>query len=336
MLVKFWDLDTRHCFKTIVSHRSEVNDLLLLNEDTRLITGCHDIELKVFELIFKDDENENEDSEVTQKNLKKLKINEKNEDEDEMEDDSDSSISILDCKLIGTIVRESKDPLTQLCVDSTHTIFSSHSANEKHVELYKINTMDDIKKRLAKKLKKQKRKLAANENGTNETNGIADDLVGIEQTVNDEFTRVCLLKTKHKIKYVDLKCEFDNSKKNKKDDNEESNTLLECKIACLLNNNQIEVYLLELNKNINDIQQPEIVYSISLPGHRTDVRTICFSSDSTAFATASGDSMKVWNRISLNCIRTFACDYALSSLFLSDDNHILIGTKVIDFNFFIN
>ena len=37
--------------------------------------------------------------------------------------------------------------------------------------------------------------------------------------------------------------------------------------------------------------------------------------------------MKVWNRMSLNCIRSFACDYALTSLFLSDDNHVLIGTK---------
>ena len=40
-LVKFWDLDIRHCFKTIVTHRSEVCDLVLIN-DERLITGCHD------------------------------------------------------------------------------------------------------------------------------------------------------------------------------------------------------------------------------------------------------------------------------------------------------
>jgi U3 small nucleolar RNA-associated protein 12 len=69
MLVKFWDLDTRHCFKTIVSHRSEVNDLILLNEDTRLITGCHDNELRVFELKF----NENIEAKI-EPNLKKLRI----------------------------------------------------------------------------------------------------------------------------------------------------------------------------------------------------------------------------------------------------------------------
>lgn len=31
-------------------------------------------------------------------------------------------------------------------------------------------------------------------------------------------------------------------------------------------------------------------------GHRTDVRAVSFSSDNLAFATASGDSVKLWNR----------------------------------------
>lgn len=159
MLVKFWDLDTRHCFKTVVSHRSEVNDLMLLNNEERLITGCHDNELRVFEIKFK---NVEEETDKIQPNIKKLKIN-----DDDMEDDegTNETSSILDCNLIGSIVRETKDQLTQLCCDRTNTVFSSHSANEKHVELFKINTEEEIKKRLAKKLKKQKRKLANGVNG---------------------------------------------------------------------------------------------------------------------------------------------------------------------------
>lgn len=104
--------------------------------------------------------------------------------------------------------------------------------------------------------------------------------------------------------------------------------MFECKVACLLQNNQIELYSVQVNKQINATQTPSLVFTLDMPGHRTDVRTLCFSSDSTAFVSASGDSMKVWNRMSLNCIRTFKCDYALCSLFLSDDNHVLIGTKV--------
>ncbi|KAK2138293.1 hypothetical protein NP493_8129g00002 [Ridgeia piscesae] len=69
------------------------------------------------------------------------------------------------------------------------------------------------------------------------------------------------------------------------------------------------------------------VCQLSLPGHRTDVRTLTFSSDNTAILSASGDTVKVWNRSSLNCIRTMTCDYALTSLFAPGDRHVIIGTK---------
>jgi U3 small nucleolar RNA-associated protein 12 len=327
MLVKFWDLDTRHCFKTIVLHRSEVNDLILLKEDTRLITGCHDNELRVFELVFKDNEdktNENLNHEQQEPNLKKSKIlngKDSTENQEEHEVDESNLSSMLDCNLIGSLIRESKDTVNQLCFDRTMKVFSSHSSNEKHIELYRINTPDEIKKRLSKKLKKQKRKLQDAEK--NDSNLVEDFTnLAIEQTVNDEFIRMSMLKLKHKIKYVDLQCDFDDKKTS-----EEENVLFKCKIACLLQNNQLEIYSLNILDNLNNLKAPDLIYSISTPGHRTDVRTIAFNADSSAFLTASGDSMKVWNRMSLNCIRTFTCDYALCSLFLSDDSHILIGTK---------
>lgn len=318
MLVKFWDLDTRHCFKTIVSHRSEVNDLILLNDDSILITGCHDNELRVFELKYK---NEQVDTETTQ--FKKLKINDQEEEDDE--EGANDSTAFLTCTLIGSLIRESKDALNQLCLDKTMTVFSSHSANEKHLELYKINTNEEMKKRLAKKLKKQKRKLTANK--TDEQEESDTEELSIEKTVQDKFTRVSMLKTKHKIKNVDLVVDLVTATSAKKT-KEEDEILFDCKIACLLQNNQIEVYLVRVLKQLNNTKQPELVYAVTTPGHRTDVRTLSFSSDSTAFISASGDCMKVWNRLSLNCIRTFSCDYALCSLFLSDDNHVLVGTKV--------
>ena len=88
MLVKFWDLDTRHCFKTLVSHRSEVNDLILVNNEERLLTGCHDNELRVFEIKIKNEENNNNSSLIDNEassneiepNLKKLRIKNNSED----------------------------------------------------------------------------------------------------------------------------------------------------------------------------------------------------------------------------------------------------------------
>lgn len=111
-------------------------------------------------------------------------------------------------------------------------------------------------------------------------------------------------------------------------DNNDDEFISDCMISCLLENNQIEIYLVKVKKQINTIEPPSLISRLDHAGHRTDVRTISFNSDSSAFMSASAESMKVWNRMSLKPIRTFSCDYALSSLFLSDDNHIIIGTKV--------
>lgn len=34
-IIKFWDVDTQHCFKTLIAHRSQVLDFLLFKDDTR-------------------------------------------------------------------------------------------------------------------------------------------------------------------------------------------------------------------------------------------------------------------------------------------------------------
>jgi U3 small nucleolar RNA-associated protein 12 len=337
MLIKFWDLDTRHCFKTLANHRSEISDLILVNNDERLITGCNDNELRVFQLKYRD-QTDIETGRKNEINLKKLNLNKEDEemksDNDDDDEEGDDSTSILECTLIGSLIRESKNPLSQLRADTSQSMFCSHSANEKHCEIYKINSEEEIRKRLAKRFKKQKRKL----NETSEEMKTDAD-VAIEKTVQDEFTRVSVLKTKHKIKSLDLICEtitnsnISNIKQRKMHHNhqtteDDDQILMKCRVACLLVNNKIEVYSIDIKKQINDIEPPSLIYSIVSPGHRTDVRTLSFSSDSTAIASASGDCLKVWNRMSLSCIRTFECDYAISSLFLSDDNHIIIGTKV--------
>lgn len=100
--------------------------------------------------------------------------------------------------------------------------------------------------------------------------------MGIEKTVKDEFTRIALMKTRHKIKYVDIYCDFSTASKKKKDNSETNQIQFNCKIACLLQNNQLEVYLIQVCRQINKTETPQLLYSISNPGHRTDVRTLCF------------------------------------------------------------
>ena len=59
--VKFWDLTTQHCFKTLTGHVTEIWDLVLLQEDKILVTGGSDAELKIWKLEFQESEGEGEE-----------------------------------------------------------------------------------------------------------------------------------------------------------------------------------------------------------------------------------------------------------------------------------
>ena len=71
---------------------------------------------------------------------------------------------------------------------------------------------------------------------------------------------------------------------------------------------------------------PSLHSRLDLMGHRSDVRTLAWSSDNTALATGSSECVKVWNRQSLVPVRTMpsAC---LSLMFCHGDRHIVAGTK---------
>uniref|UniRef100_A0A673BCJ3 Small-subunit processome Utp12 domain-containing protein n=1 Tax=Sphaeramia orbicularis TaxID=375764 RepID=A0A673BCJ3_9TELE len=98
----------------------------------------------------------------------------------------------------------------------------------------------------------------------------------------------------------------------------------ELKVALLLQNNTIETYSL---RTLNNTPTANKTARLTLGGHRTDVRTLAFSSDNLAVLSASGDTVKVWNRSTLQVIRTMACEYALCSLFVPGDRQIILGTK---------
>lgn len=50
-MLKLWDLETQHCFQTLVGHRSEVWSLELIRGETRLLTASGQLgSVKVFNL----------------------------------------------------------------------------------------------------------------------------------------------------------------------------------------------------------------------------------------------------------------------------------------------
>uniref|UniRef100_A0A8C3JPJ7 WD repeat-containing protein 3 n=1 Tax=Calidris pygmaea TaxID=425635 RepID=A0A8C3JPJ7_9CHAR len=298
-LVKWWDLDTQHCFKTLVGHRTEVWGMALISEEKRLITGSADSELRVWDITYIQEVKDPDEPES-----KKIKESspgaEGNTEEDEtLEMDECPEERLIKCSKVGSIMREGRDRVVTLAADRTGKILACHGTDSV-LEVFSVLSEEEIQKKLEKKMKKAKKKAKQNSEEEPERS--------VELSLQEEIQRVTNIRASSKIKSFDLIL----SPKG------------ELKIVLLLQNNIIESYNLNLSAQV-----PQAVRAskITIGGHRSDVRTLAFSSDNIAILSAAAESVKIWNRSTLQCIRTMDCEYALCSLFVPGDRQVIIGTK---------
>jgi len=291
--VKFWDLSTQHCFKTLTGHLTEVWDFVLLENDRFIVTGCSDAELRVWSLEFKEEVlvKKGEGSDEPAEKKEKLESDDKDGVLDENDDESS-----LEIRKLGSILRSGTDKLQGLTCDPTGRLVACHG-NSNQVELFLVCNEEEIKKRIAKKAKKERKRTGEEVN--------ADEL---KPTLQEQFRRLKVFKIQGKSKSVNIRI-------NKKS---------EVKLLVLLGNNQVEQLSLSLSDKEGEVLPNG---SVDLPGHRSDARTVAFSSDNTAVVSASSESVKVWNRSSQVCVRTMACGYGLCSTFVPGDRHVVLGTK---------
>ncbi|XP_072441340.1 WD repeat-containing protein 3 [Chiloscyllium punctatum] len=298
-LVKWWDLDTQHCFQTMVGHRSEVWGFVLLADEKRIMTGSSDSELRTWDICYLDEEKE-----AGEPNVKKMKSPFENTEVTEEELNENLDDRILRCQKIGSIFRQGRDRVVSLATDTSNKIIACHGTDGV-LEVFKVLSEEEVNKMINKKQKKAKKK-AKQKAESGESDGNLEPEV--ERTLKDEIQRVTNIKASGKIKSF--------------------NFLLlpngELKVVMLLQNNTVEAY----NLNVT-VKVPECTKTarVTIAGHRTDARTIAFSSDNIAVLSASAETVKIWNRSTLQCIRTMACEYALCSLFVPGDRQIILGTK---------
>nr|XP_033322455.1 WD repeat-containing protein 3 isoform X2 [Megalopta genalis] len=285
--VKFWDLNTEHNFRTLVNHRSEVSSLALAKNDQYLITGCKDNELQVWKIYFT--ETTATDFDV---NLQDLTIT----DDVEVND----LIYPLKCEKTGSILRSSYGRVVSLDVDSTQTVIGCHGVDNT-VELFQLLPDTRMNENVLKRLERERKKAEKNGN-TMEAN------LSEIPTLKDEIIRLPIIKTSARAKSLHMVMGKGG----------------ELRICIGLSNNSIELYsIFTQEKNV----EAKLLRFVTKHGHRSNVRAICFSSDNLAFATASGDSVKLWNRPTLACIRTVECGYALTATFVPGDRHLIVGLK---------
>ncbi|KAK1797615.1 hypothetical protein P4O66_007909 [Electrophorus voltai] len=290
--VKWWDLDTQHCFKTMVGHRSEVWGMVLLNQENRLLTGSADSELRAWDISYLE-----EAKEVDEPQEKKKKSLDDDDDKNEDEGPNETPEErILGCKKVGSVLREGRDRVVSLTTDPRSNIIVCHGLDAT-LEIFSVIPEEEVQKKMEQRLNKARKKARA-EGGTGE----------VKRKLSDEIQRLTSIKASFKIRSLDCLLSPQG----------------EMKMVLLLQNNTVETYTL---KTKEDNPVPNKTSHLTLGGHRTDVRTLAFSSDNIALLSASAETAKVWNRATLQVVRTMECEYALCSLFVPGDRQIIIGTK---------
>ncbi|XP_078265225.1 WD repeat-containing protein 3 [Rhinoraja longicauda] len=297
-LVKWWDLETQHCFKTMVGHRGEVWNFVLLSDEKRIMTGSSDSELRVWDIQYLDQVKEpgEPDVKMTKRSSEYTEFMEELNEEPEEH--------LLTCEKVGSIFREGRDRVVSLASDLSQRIVVCHGTNDV-LEVFRVLSDEEVKKKIEKKQRKTKKKAKKRA----ESGEDATDLEStVEQTLKDEIVVVTKIKASAKIRSVSF-LPMPNE---------------EVKIVVLLQNNTVEAFNLNLTGIIPEYTN---CARITIAGHRTDTRTLAFSSDNIAVLSASAEMVKIWNRSSLQCIRTMACQYSLCSLFVPGDRQIIVGTK---------
>uniref|UniRef100_A0A7M4DZ68 WD repeat domain 3 n=1 Tax=Crocodylus porosus TaxID=8502 RepID=A0A7M4DZ68_CROPO len=301
-LVKWWDLDTQHCFRTLVGHRTEVWGLVLVSEEKRLITGAADSELRVWDITYLQEGKDPGEPE-SKKSKGSLAGAEETCSIDETLDLHEASEErLLRCSKVGSIMRDGRDRIVTLATDQTGRILACHGTDS-ILEVFYVLSEDEIHKKMERKMKKARKKARQQLQKEEE-----EPESSIELSLQEEIQRLVNIKASAKIKSFDLIL----SPKG------------ELKATLLLQNNTVETYALNPSA-----QTPQVarVSKITIGGHRSNVRTLAFSSDNIAVLSAAAESVKIWNRSTLQCIRTMECEYALCSLFVPGDRQVIIGTK---------
>lgn len=161
--------------------------------------------------------------------------------------------------------------------------------NDATVELFKIRNIEEQ----AKQLKRKRKKLKDSEE---------DD---VSLSIEEQVIYIKTMKCAHKIRSICGR----------------SNTKGGIKIACLYNNNKVQCYKIDRDYD------HEASTSLEMLGHRSDIRSVRFTSDSSRLLTVSDGAAKLWSCKTRHCISTVECGNGMCAIMAPGDQYVVVGTK---------
>ncbi|CAG0920402.1 unnamed protein product [Notodromas monacha] len=303
-MMKFWDLGTRHCCFTLAVPATEIycfefiGPSLTNRNAIRFLVGSAQTEVGVWEA-----------TEVDRSTRQSTMTNGATENLDDLENEG----KWFRTERIGSIIRGTKGRTTFLSfMPSTRMLLVA--GQDRKIEVFRVCAEAECKKRLKKRMKKAaERDGGVVEEVTLDGVGLVDQIVRRNEAAVTAQGRI---KCFSAAEVVDKKA---------------GNCI---KVVCGLANNAIQSFLLNPEqaslKGSKSSGAVKTIGKIEKHGHRTDVRVLDYSSDSTGLMSASSEAVKIWVKNTdglLAVARTIPCRYAVCGTFLPGDRHIVLGTK---------
>ncbi|KAF8341630.1 uncharacterized protein EI90DRAFT_3279024 [Cantharellus anzutake] len=210
---------------------------------------------------------------------------------------------------ISTLPLAARHRVSQIVFHPTQPLLAVQS-HERSVQIFHILGEEEAQK------KQDKRKKAKRKGKKDDSNEMEVDEESTTVSLKDLFTPYLVVKSDAKIRSL---CFPDTA-----------SAKSEVQLFIALTSNTLQVFDIPSPKSTRQRNtRPEATrtFSLDLPGHRTDIRSLSLSSDDQVLASASDGLLKIWNLRTTACIRTMECGYAVCSAFLPGNRQIVVGTK---------
>jgi U3 small nucleolar RNA-associated protein 12 len=294
-LIKLWDLSSQHCIETHVAQSNgECWAMAVDPSYTTCVTGGNDGELRVWSIDI-----------LALKRLSSTVV----------EDVEKRYLSER-----GTLYRHGKDRTLGIKFYEEGGYLVAHGA-DKAIELWAIRSTSEIQKALARKRRRRREKALTNGdvivNGEKHSDIDKEGEEDLTLDISEVIVPYLIVRTGAKVRSIDWAV---------------TRAGKSFQILAATTNNELEVYEIstkrrEKKPKSNEPPDCNRIYSVDMPGHRTDIRSLALSSDDRMLASASNGNLKIWNVRTQSCIRTLECGYALCSSFLPGDKIVVVGNR---------
>ena len=182
----------------------------------------------------------------------------------------------------------------------------------KSLELFTIRDKSGLKKKVKRRIKRQKEKSGQGDSEQDEQD-VLD--TGISYQLSDLIESSSSVKSTYKVKSLSF------SPSKSKDGSH--------KVLVATASNTLEVYRV-LSVDPVSLEDRNVLTKqsvLELHGHRSDVRSLCISSDCQTIASCSAEGVKIWSAKTFSCLRSCPAGYGVSVAFVTGNRYIVVGTK---------